>query len=482
MAGPKDGVAPVWSNYHEQGVVAGDWVYPPRVEILSDTRFLLLWVETTSVGGVVDLALYVRLHNSSTMQPLGSPQLVATASGMLGMVDSLDFQTVRMATPDTVLERVVVQFSSYKQADASNREYRSDLVLVSVAGTTITVLDFASQTSTAPNATLPPTTHLVANSAGSRRQLGEVFWTFHCWPGGGSEVRRYDVTTGLLVLGATTSGLGAMPDVVGVTINENKGTIVSHQAAEQGTFVPDYGTDAINSLELGKSWPSWQRPRRDGGRLEPNGDPFFYPFHTAAPDPFNQDEPIKYLSVGWTSDLNDTLAQSSFSGLPYTASNTSGTAQPATVVASWVEVPEGSTSFDRWIWAIRVEDDGTGLAMTLFPHVSGAQNFPIDWAEAGLTDFATTGQTFGAVDLIGSDQINDFEEPTWLIGMIHYYATDGSDVIRVTNFMPGVSGRLRRRPLRQFPRSDGLGMSSALRQDGNRSMQASLRRGGGTYY
>lgn len=38
-----------------------------------------------------------------------------------------------------------------------------------------------------------------------------------------------------------------------------------------------------------------------------------------------------------------------------------------------------------------------------------------------------------------------------------------------------------RRPLRLFPRSDGLALSSARRVDANRSQQASLRRAGGTY-
>jgi hypothetical protein len=43
-------------------------------------------------------------------------------------------------------------------------------------------------------------------------------------------------------------------------------------------------------------------------------------------------------------------------------------------------------------------------------------------------------------------------------------------------------GRLRRRPLRQHPRSDGLGISSARRVDADRSMQSTLRRGGGVYF
>ena len=54
--------------------------------------------------------------------------------------------------------------------------------------------------------------------------------------------------------------------------------------------------------------------------------------------------------------------------------------------------------------------------------------------------------------------------------------------IRVNYDAPSAPSRLRHRPLRQHPRSDGLGTSAARRLDGDRAMQSTLRRGGGVYF
>ena len=145
MPGPKSGVPPVWSNYYEQGVVApGAYSYAPRVEALSGGRFLLMWIEQEDgAGSPANLNLYVRVHDSATLQPLGAPRRIllpgswpgatVTVPDVNGMAHTGDFQTLRMPLSGTT-ERIIAQFSSYKVPASGTRRYQAHLVALTVSG------------------------------------------------------------------------------------------------------------------------------------------------------------------------------------------------------------------------------------------------------------------------------------------------------------------------------------------------------------
>ena len=155
-----------------------------------------------------------------------------------------------------------------------------------------------------------------------------------------------------------------------------------------------------------------------------------------------------------------------------------------------LEIEVSGTGRLRWWLEF---DDASSSDYILFDHIvdlAGPITIQVRLAAdlaAHVDDFLVGAPWQAVVDAMVARIADDAGFTTAAFGQLIAHPANTGDLTITRAQLIAVTagcliGRLRRRPLRQFPRDDGLGMSSARRVDANRSMQASLRRGGGVYF